>query len=129
MTVQLPAGLIGNAEVAASSANLGPGFDSLGLALGLYDQIVVETTDVGLIVEVEGQGAGQVPTSPEHLVVSAIHRGLEAAGFRAAGLVVRCRNNIPHSRGLGSSAAAVVGGLAIANALVAQVDTEPLTDA
>ena len=129
MTVQLPAGLIGNAEVAASSANLGPGFDSLGLALGLYDQIVVETTDVGLIVEVEGQGAGQVPTSPEHLVVSAIHRGLEAAGFRAAGLVVRCRNSIPHSRGLGSSAAAVVGGLAIANALVAQVDTEPLTDA
>ena len=129
MTAPLPTGLIGTAEVAASSANLGPGFDSLGLALGLYDQIVVETTDVGLIVEVEGQGAGQVPTSPEHLVVSAIHRGLEAAGFRAAGLVVRCRNNIPHSRGLGSSAAAVVGGLAIANAFVAQMDTEPLTDA
>ena len=129
MTAPLPTGLIGTAEVAASSANLGPGFDSLGLALGLYDQIVVETTDFGLIVEVEGQGAGQVPTSPEHLVVSAIHRGLEAAGFRAAGLVVRCRNSIPHSRGLGSSAAAVVGGLAIANALVAQVDTEPLTDA
>jgi homoserine kinase len=129
VTAPLPTGLIGTAEVAASSANLGPGFDSLGLALGLYDQIVVETTDVGLIVEVEGQGAGQVPTSPEHLVVSAIHRGLEAAGFRAAGLVVRCRNNIPHSRGLGSSAAAVVGGLAIANAFVAQMDTEPLTDA
>jgi homoserine kinase len=129
VTAPLPTGLIGTAEVAASSANLGPGFDSLGLALGLYDQIVVETTDFGLIVEVEGQGAGQVPTSPEHLVVSAIHRGLEAAGFRAAGLVVRCRNSIPHSRGLGSSAAAVVGGLAIANALVAQVDTEPLTDA
>jgi len=129
VTAPLPTGLIGTAEVAASSANLGPGFDSLGLALGLYDQIVVETTDVGLIVEVEGQGAGQVPTSPEHLVVSAIHRGLEAAGFLAAGLVVRCRNNIPHSRGLGSSAAAVVGGLAIANAFVAQMDTEPLTDA
>ncbi|MFZ4373124.1 MAG: homoserine kinase [Mycobacterium sp.] len=129
MTVLLPAGLTGTAEVAASSANLGPGFDSMGLALGLYDQIVVETTDVGLIVEVSGEGAGQVPASPEHLVVAAIHRGLEAAGFHAAGLVVRCRNAIPHSRGLGSSAAAVVGGLAVANALVAQVNSEPLTDA
>lgn len=129
MTALLPAGLTGTAEVAASSANLGPGFDSLGLALGLYDEIAVQTTDAGLIVEVAGQGAGQVPTSPEHLVVTAIHRGLAAAGFHAAGLVVRCRNNIPHSRGLGSSAAAVVGGLAIANALVAQVDSDPLTDA
>ena len=128
MTVLLPAGLTGTAEVAASSANLGPGFDSMGLALGLYDQIVVETTDVGLIVEVSGEGAGQVPTGPEHLVVRAIHRGLEASGFRAAGLVVHCHNAIPHSRGLGSSAAAVVGGLAIANALVAQADSEPLGD-
>jgi len=129
VTVLLPAGLTGTAEVAASSANLGPGFDSMGLALGLYDQIAVETTDAGLIVEVTGEGAGQVPTSPEHLVVAAIHRGLAAAGFRAAGLVVRCRNAIPHSRGLGSSAAAVVGGLAVVNALVSQVNSEPFTDA
>ena len=129
MTVLLPAGLTGTSEVAASSANLGPGFDSMGLALGLYDQIVVETTDAGLIVEVTGEGAGQVPAGPEHLVVAAIHRGLEVAGFRAAGLVVRCRNAIPHSRGLGSSAAAVVGGLATVNALVAQLNSEPFTDA
>jgi homoserine kinase len=129
VTVLLPAGLTGTSEVAASSANLGPGFDSMGLALGLYDQIVVETTDAGLIVEVTGEGAGQVPAGPEHLVVAAIHRGLEVAGFRAAGLVVRCRNAIPHSRGLGSSAAAVVGGLATVNALVAQVNSEPFTDA
>lgn len=129
MTVLLPAGLTGTSEVAASSANLGPGFDSMGLALGLYDQIVVETTDAGLIVEVTGEGAGQVPAGPEHLVVAAIHRGLEVAGFHAAGLVVRCRNAIPHSRGLGSSAAAVVGGLATVNALVAQVNSEPFTDA
>jgi len=127
VTALLPAGLTGNAQVAASSANLGPGFDSLGLALGRYDEIVVETTDADLVVEVTGQGAGQVPTTSEHLVVTAIHRGLEAAGFRAGGLVVRCRNSIPHSRGLGSSAAAVVGGLAIANALVAQVNSKPLT--
>ena len=124
----LPAGLIASSVVAASSANLGPGFDSLGLALGLYDEIVVETTESGLIVEVEGEGAGQVPLNASHLVVRGIERGLQAAGVRAGGLNVLCRNDIPHSRGLGSSAAAVVGGLAAANGIVAQSDSKPLTD-
>jgi homoserine kinase len=124
----LPAGLVASAVVSASSANLGPGFDSIGLALNLCDEIVLETTDSGLIVEVEGEGAGQVPLGPEHLVVRAVERGLQAAGVRAAGLVVRCRNDIPHSRGLGSSAAAVVGGLAAVNGLVAQTDWKPLSD-
>ncbi len=122
MTQTLPAGLVAHAVVAASSANLGPGFDSLGLALGLYDEITVESTESGLTVEVDGEGAGQVPIGPEHLVVRAIERGLSAAELRAGGLIVRCRNAIPHSRGLGSSAAAVVGGLAAANGLVAQTD-------
>ena len=81
----LPAGLTASAVVAASSANLGPGFDSLGLALSLYDEIVVETTESGLLVEVEGEGAGQVPLGPEHLVVRAIERGLRAAGVAATG--------------------------------------------
>ncbi|AKK28952.1 homoserine kinase [Mycobacterium sp. EPa45] len=129
MTLTLPAGLTSHATVAASSANLGPGFDSLGLALGLYDEISVETTDAGLIIEVDGEGAGQVPQTAEHLVVRALHRGLAAGGAGAPGLVVRCRNAIPHSRGLGSSAAAVVGGLAAANGLLTQADLEPLTDA
>jgi homoserine kinase len=124
----LPAGLTASAVVAASSANLGPGFDSLGLALGLYDEIVIETTESGLVIEVEGEGFGQVPLGSEHLVVRAIERGLRAAGVRAPGLLVRCRNAIPHSRGLGSSAAAVVGGLAAANGLVAQSDSDPLTE-
>jgi homoserine kinase len=126
VTLSLPAGLTASASVAASSANLGPGFDSLGVALGLYDEILVETTDDGLVIEVEGEGAGQVPHNHDHLVVRAIHRGLLAAGACAPGLVVRCRNVIPHSRGLGSSAAAVVGGLAAANGLVAQADLQPL---
>lgn len=129
MTRMLPAGLTANAAVAASSANLGPGFDSLGIALSLYDEIEVETTESGLSVEVEGEGAGQVPLDSSHLVVRAIERGLAAAGFSAAGLNVRCRNDIPHSRGLGSSAAAVVGGIAVANGLVAQIDSAPLSDA
>lgn len=129
MTSTLPSGMIASATVAASSANLGPGFDSVGLALGLYDEIIAETTDAGLVVEVEGEGAGEVPLGAEHLVVRAIRRGLAAAGADAAGLVVRCRNAIPHSRGLGSSAAATVGGLAVANGLVAQSDLDPLADA
>lgn len=126
MSVTLPAGLTGTASVAASSANLGPGFDCLGVALGLYDHIEVETTGGGLVVEVTGEGSGEVPTGADHLVVTALRRGLEAAGFHADGLIVRCHNAIPHSRGLGSSASAVVGGLAAANALVAQTESQPL---
>ena len=124
----LPEGLVASAVVSASSANLGPGFDSLGMALSLCDEIVVETTHSGLVVTVEGEGAGQVPLGPDHLVVRAIHRGLQATGCHAAGLVVRCRNDIPHSRGLGSSAAAVVSGLAVVNGLVAQTDSSPLSE-
>ena len=129
VTQMLPAGLAASAVVSASSANLGPGFDSIGLALSLCDEIVVETTDSGLVVEVEGEGAGQVPLGPEHLVVRAVECGLQAVGVGAAGLVVRSRNDIPHSCGLGSSAAAVVGGLAAVNGLVAQTDSTPLSEA
>ncbi len=124
----LPAGLVASAVVSASSANLGPGFDSIGLALSLCDEIIVETTNSGLVVMVEGEGADQAPLGPEHLVARAVECGLRAVGVRAAGLVVRCRNAIPHSRGLGSSAAAVVGGLAAVNGLVAQTDSKPLSD-
>lgn len=128
MTTTLPAGLTATAVVAASSANLGPGFDSLGLALGLYDEIVVETIASGLSVEVDGEGSGQVPLDASHLVVRAVERGLQAAGVSVPGMIVRCRNDIPHSRGLGSSAAAVVGGLAAVNGLVSQAGSTPLTE-
>ena len=124
----LPAGLAATSTVAASSANLGPGFDSLGLALSMYDDIYVETTESGLVVEVDGKGAGQVPLDSSHLVVRAIEHGLQTSGVGAAGLIVRCRNAIPHSRGLGSSAAAVVGGLAAANGIVAQSGSPPMSD-
>jgi homoserine kinase len=129
VTQTLPVGVAATAVVAASSANLGPGFDSLGLAVSLYDEIVVETTESGLHVEVEGEGAGQVPLDATHLVVRAIEHGLQSAGVRASGLIVKCRNEIPHSRGLGSSAAAVVGGLAVVNGLVAHLGTPALTNA
>ncbi|MBF6172391.1 homoserine kinase [Nocardia blacklockiae] len=124
MTRTLPPGITVTARVPASSANLGPGFDSLGIALGLYDEIVVRTTDSGLTIRVEGEGADDVPWGPSHLVVRAIERGLESAGVWANGLDVLCRNVIPHSRGLGSSASAVVGGLAAGRGLAAEFDSE-----
>lgn len=123
----LPPGLMASAVVAASSANLGPGFDSMGLAVSVYDEIVVETTDSGLVVEVDGEGAGHVPLDGSHLVVRAIERGLRETGVVAGGLIIRCCNDIPHSRGLGSSAAAVVGGLAAANGLAAQGGSKPMS--
>ncbi|UVO11085.1 homoserine kinase [Mycobacterium sp. SVM_VP21] len=128
MVQLLPTGLTASVAVAASSANLGPGFDSLGLALGLYDEVIVETVQSGLVVQVEGEGAGQVPLTSDHLVVQGILRGMREAGVEAPGMVVRCRNAIPHQRGLGSSAAAVVGGLAVVNGLVAQLDRPGLSE-
>ncbi|MEV0251959.1 homoserine kinase [Nocardia sp. NPDC050712] len=124
----LPAGIAVTARVPASTANLGPGFDSLGMALGIYDVIEVRTTDSGLKIRVEGEGADDVPWGPSHLVVRAIERGLEAAGVWADGLDVVCHNAIPHSRGLGSSASAVVGGLAAGSALAAKLDPELALD-
>jgi homoserine kinase len=98
-------------RVPASSANLGPGFDSLGLALGLYDDVeVCGTSAPGVHVEVEGEGAGQVPCDESHLVVRAMRTAWALFGDEPAGLRMRCRNAIPHSRGLGSSAAAAVAG-------------------
>ena len=128
MTQTLPVGLSVTARVPASSANLGPGFDCLGLALGLYDEITVTTTASGLDVKVEGEGAQEVPWGPSHLVVRAVERGLEAAGVWADGLDVVCHNVIPHSRGLGSSASAAVGGLAAANGLVRKIAPERVLD-
>lgn len=106
-------------RVPASSANLGPGFDCLGLALGLHDEVSVRVTQGGLEVHVEGEGAGALRTDQRHLVVRALRAGLDRLGARPAGLAVRCTNRIPHSRGLGSSAAAIVAGVCAARALAA----------
>ncbi|MFI5504233.1 homoserine kinase [Corynebacterium kutscheri] len=103
--------------VPASSANLGSGFDTLGLALNLCDTVEVEIIDSGLVIEVFGEGQGELPLDDSHLVVKAIHAGLDAAGVEVPGLHVVCHNNIPQSRGLGSSAAAAVAGVAAANGL------------
>jgi homoserine kinase len=104
-------------RVPASTANLGPGFDALGLALALYDEVEVTPVASGLRVEVHGEGAGQVPTDEEHLVVRALRAACARFGCRPDGLRLRCRNSIPHSRGLGSSAAAAVAGVLAGYAL------------
>jgi len=106
--------------VPASTANLGPGFDTFGLALGLYDSVEVEVTESGLTVEVVDAGAGgvgEVPTDETHLVVRALRRVCTHLDLRPVGLKLRCHNAIPHARGLGSSAAAVVSGIAAGYAL------------
>ncbi|MBV9313734.1 MAG: homoserine kinase [Pseudonocardia sp.] len=105
-------------RVSASSANLGPGFDTLGLALGLHDEIEASVADDGLVVEVSGEGTGTVPLDERHLVVRAVRAACRAFGASLPGLRLRCRNRIPHGRGLGSSAAASVGGAVVAAALL-----------
>jgi homoserine kinase len=109
-------------RVPATSANLGPGFDALGLALGLYDELVGEVVGSDLRIDVAGEGASDVALDETHLVVRAMRAGFAALRADPAGLVLRCTNRIPHGRGLGSSAAAIVGGLVLARALVADGD-------
>ena len=105
-------------RVPASSANLGPGFDALGLALSLHDEITAEVVGSGLDIRVRGEGRGGVPLDETHLVVEAMHAAFELMGGRPDGLRLSCVNAVPHGRGLGSSSAAIVGGIVLARALV-----------
>lgn len=104
-------------RVPASSANLGPGFDAFGLALSLYDDVVVRIADAGLAVDVAGEGADGVPRTERHLVVRAARAAFARLGGQPRGLEVVCANRIPHGRGLGSSAAAICAGILAARAL------------
>jgi homoserine kinase len=106
-------------RVPATSANLGPGFDALGLALSLHDEIEAAVTPSGLSIEVSGEGAADVAGAGEkHLVVRAMRAAFDAlGGGQPPGLALRCANRIPHGRGLGSSAAAIVAGVLAARAL------------
>lgn len=104
-------------RVPASSANLGPGFDSFGLALGLYDDVVVRVAGSGLRVDVAGAGADTVERDERNLVVRALRAVFDRLGGHPRGLDVVCANRIPHGRGLGSSAAAIVAGVLAGRAL------------
>jgi len=116
---RVPAGRSVSVRVPASSANLGPGFDSIGLALGLWDDYVVTTSDrAGLVIEVTGEGAADVPTDERHLVHATMQHTWRALGAEPpSGLHVVATNGVPHSRGMGSSATAIVAGVIAAQAL------------
>jgi homoserine kinase len=107
-------------RVPASSANLGPGFDALGLALARYDEVSAELAGDGrTAVTVHGEGAGELPTDHRHLVVQALHAGYAELGLPPPPVTLTCRNSIPQARGLGSSSAAIVAGVLLARALAA----------
>jgi homoserine kinase len=106
-------------RVPATSANLGPGFDALGLALSLHDEVEARVLPSGLKIEVAGEGAGLIDDLGEaHLVVQAMRAAFKSLGRgQPPGIALRCVNRIPHGRGLGSSAAAIVAGILAARAL------------
>jgi homoserine kinase len=114
-------------RVPATSANLGPGFDALGLALGLHDVVEARVIPSGLAIEVSGAGEDTAAGEEGHLVIRAMRAAFDAAGRQPPGIGLRCVNAIPHGYGLGSSAAAIVAGLLAARALAAK--EADLTDA
>jgi homoserine kinase len=105
--------------VPASAGNMGPGFDCLGIALGLFDTIDVKllaSTDV--IVEVTGEGAGTIPLDDSHLFVRTLRAAFDRIDVPQSGLQVVAKNAIPQGQGLGSSAAAIVAALTAARAFI-----------
>src|SRR5882672_4405720 len=114
-------------RVPATSANLGPGFDALGLALGLYDHISARVVaDDSITVRVIGEGSGELAGDATHLVASSAIVAFERIGGSPPGLSIDCVNAIPQARGLGSSSAAIVAGILVARGLV--VDGEDHLD-
>jgi homoserine kinase len=116
-------------RVPATSANLGPGYDALGLALGRYDEVIAEITGSALTIQVSGHGEAAAAAGEKHLVVRAMRAAFAAAGTgQPPGLALRCVNAIPQGRGLGSSAGAVVAGVLAARALAtpaADINPQP----
>ena len=108
-------------SVPGSAGNLGPGFDALGMALGVRDEIEVRAVGADdVVVEVEGEGAGTVPTDGSHLFIKAFREALSRVGAPECGVHLTAKNAIPHGQGLGSSAATVVAAITAARAMIAE---------
>lgn len=103
--------------VPATTANLGPGFDVVGMALGLYNEVEMEEIGTGLLITIEGEGAEEIPRDSSNLVYQAATQIFRRSGYNVSGLRIHLTNRIPITRGLGSSSAALVGGLVAANQL------------
>ena len=104
-------------RVPATSANLGPGFDSLGLALSLHDRVTARVTGTGIRVRISGEGADELPTDEQHLVAKTMLTTFDKLGGRPDGIDLTCENTIPQARGMGSSSAAIVAGILLARHL------------
>jgi len=115
-------------RVPATSANLGPGFDSLGLALSLHDTVRARVLPSGLQVRVTGVGADDVERGDGHLVIRAMRAAFAAIGAQPPGISISCGNEVPQGFGLGSSAAAIVSGVLAARALAGASGAAALPD-
>ena len=108
---------VATVSVPATSANLGPGFDSIGLALDIRDSITARVVESGVTVRINGNGADALPTDATHLIAKVILETADDLGAPISGLDIECTNAIPQGRGLGSSASAIIAGLVLARAL------------
>ena len=105
----------------ATTANMGPGYDCLGMALDVWNTIEIEVLDSGEpVVEVTGEGAGELETGRDNLVYRSMEFLFQDAEQEMPLVRIRCDNAIPLARGMGSSAAAIAGGLVAANAICSQ---------
>ncbi|HXF84790.1 MAG TPA: homoserine kinase [Anaerolineales bacterium] len=104
-------------KVPATTANLGPGFDALGLALDLWNETLITPAN-DFAVHVEGEGAGKLPSGRNNLIVRSAHRLAERAGQSLPPFRAECVNRIPLTSGMGSSSAAVLTGLLVGNVLL-----------
>lgn len=104
-------------QVPATTANMGPGFDCLGMALQLYNTVEMSFAPAGLLIEIQGEGVSEIPRDEKNIVYLAAQRVFRLSGQESCGLKIKLANSIPVSRGLGSSTAAIIGGMIAANIL------------
>jgi len=115
-------------KVPATTANMGPGFDCLGMALKLYNIVEMKEINEGVRIELQGDKGG-IPLNEENIVYKAALKVFEAVNYKPGGIHIKLKNNIPLCRGLGSSAAAIVGGIVAANELSGKkLDNERMLD-
>lgn len=119
-------------KVPATTANLGPGFDCLGVALSIYNYIVIkedESGGSGPNIDIKGEGAGSLEVDENNLVYRTMKKLYDDAGVQMPGFKIELINNIPLARGLGSSAACIAGALTAANHLLGNIfPTDVLLD-